>query len=187
MRMNYVYFAIMVANVATFAAVAVNLWMQRRDAKRAALQGQDGAFIPVLKAASQLLRAELLAGGRGKHYAYHVSEDGLILRVDAVQLYLALFAGVEDFWQLVASAGGEWGDAFAVTLDEIDFGDGKGHFTYIHGDGYGAFVDGIVPDAFPRPYYSARVTAEEFKDAVVDAQAEAAKRKRACYAEIFHR
>ena len=184
--MEKMYIAIMVANVATFAAVAVDLWAQWRDWKRAAFQRQDGSFIPVLKAAHQLLRAELLAGGRDKHYAYHVSEDGILLRVDAVQLYLALFAGVEDFWQLVASAGGERGDAFAVTLDEIDFGDGKGYFTYIHGNGDGTFVDGIVPAAFPGPYYSTRATADEFKNAVVDAQAEAAKRKRACYAEIFH-
>ena len=55
---------------------------------------------PRLHAARKFLGAKLLAGGYGKHHAYYIAGDGRVLVADAVDFYLALFAGVEDFWHV---------------------------------------------------------------------------------------
>lgn len=139
-----------------------------------------------LDAFRELLRDKLLAGGYGKHRAYHVSKDGILLAVDAADMQLANLTELHEFWDIVASAGDERGNPFAVSLDEIDLGDGKGDFTYVCNHCGKAFVDGAAPlpssDANP----CARATANDFKHAVVHAQAEAAERKRSRYANAFH-
>ena len=139
----------------------------------------------VLEVAREFLRLELLAGGRGKHHAYNVAENGMLLAVDAVDYYFAVLARMNDFWYVVASAGGTGRNPFAVSLDKIDLGDGKGHYTFIDDYGRKAFVDGIVPPGLFDFYNSARVTADDFKNAVVDAQAEAGKRNRSRYSMII--
>lgn len=139
----------------------------------------------VLEVAREFLQLELLAGGRGKHHAYHVAENGMLLAVDAVAYYLAVFARMDDFWHVVAAAGGCGRNPFAVSLDKIDLGDGKGHYTFIDDYGRKAFVDGIVPPGLFDFYDGARVTADDFKNAVVDAQAEAGKRNRSRYSMII--
>ena len=140
----------------------------------------------VLEVARKFLRLELLAGGRGKHHAYHVSEDGVLLSVDAVEYYFAVLAGMYDFWQAVATAGGTGRNPFAVSLDKIDLGDGKGDFTYIHNCCGKAFIDGIVPTELLHPYDCAGATADEFKNAVVECQTEAGKRNRRRYSMTVH-
>lgn len=139
----------------------------------------------VLEVAREFLRLELLAGGRGKHHAYNVAENGMLLAVDAVDYYFAVLARMNNFWYVVASAGGTGRNPFAVSLDKIDLGDGKGHYTFIDDYGRKAFVDGIVPPGLFDFYNSARVTADDFKNAVVDAQAEAGKRNRSRYSMII--
>lgn len=181
--------------VIAVAAFALNLWvfMRRRRERRERLSLEEPnsyrerwTECVAFQAFWQLHRAKLLAGGYGKHHAYHVTDDGVLLAVDAVDYYLAVLAGANEFWDAVATAGGERGNPFAVTLDEIDLGDGKGDFTYVYNRCGEAFVDAVLP--FPLPYSddSARATADDFKDAVIDAQAEAAKRKRIRYAKSFH-
>ena len=140
----------------------------------------------VLEVARKFLRLELLAGGRGKHHAYHVAENGMLLAVDAVAYYLAVFARMDDFWHVVAAAGGCGRNPFAISLDKIDLGDGKGDFTYIHDCCGKAFIDGIVPAELLHPYDCARATAEDFKNAVVECQTEAGERNRRRYSMTVH-
>ncbi len=141
----------------------------------------------VLDAFGSLLRAKLLTGGYGKHRAYHVAKNGVLLAVDAADLQLANFAGVHDFWDFVSSVGDERGNPFAVSLDEVGLGNGKGDFTYVCNRCGKAFVDAVLDsEALSEPYNCARVTAHDFKNAVVHAQAKAAERNRGCYVDAFH-
>lgn len=142
---------------------------------------------PTLDKALRDFRVELAPSGRGKHHAYHVTDDGVLLAVDAVDMYLACLAGLDEFWDVVAASGGGRGNPFAVSLDEIDLGDGKGDFTYVYNRCGEAFVDAGGPMPPPYAHDSARATADDFKNAVVHAQAEAAERERSCYANAFHR
>ena len=154
--------------------------MMEREQERA-----RRAKCAVLEVAREFLRLELLAGGRGKHHAYHVAENGMLLAVDAVTYYLAVFARMDDFWHVVAAAGRCGCNPFSVSLYKIDFGDGKGDFTYIHDRCGKAFIDGAVPPGLSDFYNGARATANDFKNAVVDAQAEARKRNRSRYSMII--
>ena len=176
--------------VIAVAAFALNLWvfMRRRRERLERLSLEEPNSYRerwtervAFQAFWQLHRAKLLAGGYGKHHAYHVTNDGVLLAVDAVDYYLAVLTGTNEFWDVVATAGGERGNPFAVTLDEIDLGDGKGDFTYIHNLSGKVFVDGIAPVDLLHPNDCARVTAGDFKNAVIDGQAEAAKRNRSRY------
>lgn len=168
--------------------LALNAWaFLRARLTPEEAEREDRAERGAFEAIGELLRAELLAGGRGKHHAYHVTEDGVLLAVDAVDMYLACLAGLDEFWDVVAASGGGRGNPFAVSLDEIDLGDGKGDFTYVYNRCGEAFVDAGGPLPPPYAHDSARATADDFKNAVVHAQAEAAERERSCYANAFHR
>lgn len=182
-----------VLNIATVIfggfALAMSAWvyysLRRRNEELRESARKRRAKCAVLEVAREFLRLELLAGGRGKHHAYNVAENGMLLAVDAVDYYFAVLARMNDFWYVVASAGGTGRNPFAVSLDEIDLGDGKGHYTFIDDYGRKAFVDGIVPPGLFDFYNGARVTADDFKNAVVDAQAEAGKRNRSRYSMII--
>lgn len=171
--------------ILAFFALVTSLWVyysrRRRWQELRELERARRAECAVLKVARKFLRLELLAGGRGKHHAYHVSYNGVLLSVDAVDYYFAVLAGMHDFWQAVATAGGTGRNSFAISLGEIDLGDGKGDFTYVDNCCGKAFVDGIVPTELLHPYDCARATAEDFKNAVVECQAEASKRNRRRY------
>ena len=142
--------------------------------------GCTGPNCRAFDAARERLRAKLFAGGYGKHKAYFIAPNGFVLVADAADYYLALFAGVDDFWDCVAVGhSGELDGGFLTApLEQIDFGDGKGHFTRIHAASGETFVDADLTTLLvsPDPYLCARVTAEEFKDAIVQRKAEAAKR-----------
>lgn len=133
-----------------------------------------------------LLRAKLFAGGRGKHYAYHVTGDGLILRADVEAFYFALFSRMYDFWYFVAGEVARHGAAASVGMDEIDAANGEGDFTCIDSRCGKTYVDTVFPDNLPYAYLATRMTADEFKKAIVDAQAKAAERKRGCNVDVFH-
>lgn len=166
-------------------ALAAGVWVccrrKRRQEELKELAWERGTKCAALKVAREFLRLKLRAGGRGKHHAYHVAENGVLLAVDAVDYYFAVLSGMHDFWDVVASAGAVGRNPFAVSLDEVDLGDGKGDFTYIDDLGDKAFIDGIAPTELLSPDDCARVTARDFKNAVVDGQAEAAKRNRSRY------
>lgn len=141
--------------------------------------GCTGANCRAFNAVRERLRAKLLAGGYGKHNAYWIAPNGLVLASDAADYYLALFTGMDDFWDWVAigHAGELHGGFLSAPLEQIDFGDGKGHFSRIHAASGDTYVDADLSliDS-PYPYLCARVTADEFKDAIVQRQAEAAER-----------
>lgn len=138
-----------------------------------------GANCRAFNAARERLRAKLLAGGYGKHKAYLIMHNGFVLVADAADYYLALFTGADDFWDWVAIShvGEPNGGFLTAPLEQIDFGDGKGHFSRIHAASGDTFVDAdlsLLDSSYPD--LCARVTAEEFKDAIVKRQAEAAER-----------
>lgn len=160
----------MVANVAT-CALAINLRKNLRRSYDASKIGSGAAS----KVAREFLRAKLLAGGENRHYAYHVAGD-LILRVDAEAFYLALFARVHDFWELVARQVVTHMGSLAVGMNEINRIDGKCDFTCIYSRCGKTYIDAIFPRYLSYPYKATWMTAEEFKQAIVDAKAEAAKR-----------
>lgn len=166
-------------------ALALNLWVLfarlRKRTERKNRERDEWAKGIALKALREFLRAKLLAGGYGKHRAYHVTEYGALLAVDAADLQLAIFAGLYEFWDFVAGISGQGvadyrANPFAVSLDEIDLGDGKGDFTYIRNGCGESFVDAVLFGDLANPHFCARVTADDFKCAVVRAQEKAAKR-----------
>lgn len=163
----------MVANVAT-CALAINLRKNLRRSYDASKIGSDAAS----KMAREFLRAKLLAGGENRHYAYHVAGDGLILRADAEAFYLALFARIHDFWELVAGQVVTHVGSLAVGMNEINRIDGECDFTCVDSRCGKTYIDAVFPRYLPYPYKATRMTAEEFKQAIVDAKAEAAKRSR---------
>lgn len=176
---------IIVAMLATLALVPiVVIWLQQRKRARVILAQESRKYWTneiTLHAVWQFLRAKFLAGGYDKHHAYHIAEDGRILVVDAVDFYLAVLAGMHDFWDAVSTARGFGRKARTVTLEEIDFGDGKGNYTFIDGYCGHSYIDDLLLDAsdeLPDSYGATRMTADEFKKAVVDAQREAAERGR---------
>lgn len=131
---------------------------------------------PRFNAARKYLRAKLLTGGYGKHHAYCITRDGRVLVADAVDFYLALFAGVEDFWNLVAFAELHESGTHLLTrpLEQIDFGDGKSGHARIHYCGGETYIDAIPVDNLSHPYRCTWATAKEFKQAIADAQNKAA-------------
>ena len=150
--------------------------------------GCTGADCHAFDAARERLRAKLLAGGYGKHKAYYIAPNGFVLVADAADYYLALLTGMYDFWDCVAVGhSGELDGGFLTApLEQIDFGDGKGHFTRIHAASGETYVDAIAPDDLPYPYLCARVTADEFKDAIVQRKAEAKNANCRGDVDVFH-
>lgn len=129
-----------------------------------------------LDAFRQFLGMKLFSGGYGKHKAYHVAGDGRVLAADAVDFYLALFSGIDDFWEVVASAQGHDGGAslLAVGVGKPCLGDGERAYTRIHYRGGETYIDGRFPGLYEaNPDFCARVTAEEFEREIVEAQARA--------------
>jgi hypothetical protein len=76
---------------------------------------------------------------------------------------------MDDFWDWVAIGHARelHGGFLSAPLEQIDFGDGKGHFSRIHAASGDTYVDADLSliDS-PYPYLCARVTADEFKDAI---------------------
>lgn len=173
-------------------AISLNLWvLYRRHCDVQALDDlgpwcEDWKNEAALNAFGKFLRIKVLSGGYGKRNAYYVTKDGVLLAVDAVDFYLAHAARINDFWELIADdvSGGRCGAA--VSLEQIDLGDGKGEFTYVDNGCIRAFIDGVVPSSLIDSHYCARATAEDFKGAVVNAQAEARKRNDSRYINVFH-
>ncbi len=129
-------------------------------------------------AARERLRAELLAGGYGEHNAYHIMRNGFVIFADAADYYFALFTGMDDFWDYVAlgRVGEPYGGFLTAPLEQIDFRDGKGAYARIHAASGETFVDSDVLAYTSNSYLCTRATADEFKKAIVERQAEAAKR-----------
>ena len=132
---------------------------------------------PRLHAARKFLRAKLLAGGYCKHHAYYIAGDGRVLAADAVDFYQALFAGVEDFWHVVACAERHQRGThlLAAPLKEIDFGDGERGYTRVHYCGGETYIDIGPIENISYPYRCTWATADEFKKAIVEAQAKASE------------
>lgn len=132
---------------------------------------------PRLHAARKFLGAKLLAGGYGKHHAYYIAGDGRVLVADAVDFYQALFSGVEDFWHMVARAERQQRGTHLISapLQEIDFADGECSYTRVHYCGGETYIDiGPIED-LSYPYRCAWAPADEFKKAIVEAQAKASE------------
>lgn len=187
---------IIIVNVAmSSAALAIASYVLRvRDNVCAGyiFQGYNRPERQICETLRELFRAKLITGGNGKHHAYHITQSGRVLVVDAADMQLAVVAGYKEFWDFVEECAGHdaannGANALSVSLDEIDFGDGKGDFTYIRNGCGEAFVDGLL--AFDYSAYSdccARTTAEYFKNAVINAQAEAAERNRSRDGDLIH-
>lgn len=177
--------------VLSAAAIALNLWVlwhkRRHELKAPGAWGEDWKAEAGVYTLWKLLRIKVLSGGYGKHNAYYVTEYGALLAVDAVDFYLAHFAGMNDFWELVADGVGGGSCGAAVSLEQIDLGDGKRDFTYVDNGRIRAFVDGIVPGSLIDSHLCARATSEDFKNAVINAQAEARKRYNSRYIDVFNR
>ncbi len=129
-----------------------------------------------INAVREFLRAKLLASGEDKHHAFHVARDGRVFVVNAETFYLALFAGVNDFWEIVATVHGEGGDGYALAVEHAEAADREGRFTSIDSRCGKTYVDAVFPGNLPYTYLAVRATADDFKGAVVERKAEAAKR-----------
>ncbi len=139
-----------------------------------------------LDAFRYFLGMKLFTGGYGKHKAYHVASDGRVLAVDAVDFYLALFSGMDDFWEIVACAEGEDYGANLVAggVGEPCLGDGERAYTRIHYRGGETYIDGRLPSFYEAyPDFCARTTAEEFEREIVEAQKRA--NEGACGGDVF--
>lgn len=173
--------------VLSAVAIGLNLWVLWRRNSTESFGEEEWAEVSTLDAFWELFRAELLAGGRGKHYAYRVADDGTLLAIDATYVYFALLTGMDGLWEIVDSVRRARGNAFAVSLDEIDLGDGKRNFTYIDDGGRNnCFVDSDTAATFLHSNHCTRATADDFKYAVVNAQAEARERNNRRYINVFH-
>lgn len=173
-------------------AVVLNLWvLYRRHCDVQALDGlgpwcENWKNEAALNAFRKFLRIKVLSGGYGKRNAYYVTKDGALLAVDAVDFYLAHFAGMNNFWDLVADdvSGGRC--RAEVLVKQIDFSDGERDFTYVDDGRICAFVEGIVPSSLIDSNYCTRATVTDFSNAIVYAQAEARKRNDRRYVNVFH-
>lgn len=150
--------------------------------------GLVGTVRPAFNPAREFLRAKLLAGGYDKHHAYHITDGGFVLVADALDYYFALFAGIEEFWNIVASAISEKRSNHLLTapLEQIEFGDGKGTYSRIYDASGETYVDVLFPNDLPYPYFCSWVSAEMFKDAIVKRQAEAKNANCRGDADVFH-
>ena len=131
---------------------------------------------PRLNAAREFLRAKLLTGGYCKHHAFYIAGDGRVFVADAVDFQFALFAGVEDFWHMIARAERQKRGAhlLAIPLQEINFGDGECAYTCVNYCGGITYIDIAPIYDLSYPYRSFRATADEFKQAIVEAKKKAA-------------
>lgn len=173
--------------VLSVTAMGLNLWLLWLRRSTESFGEEEWAEVSTLDAFWELFRAELLAGGRGKHYAYRVADDGTLLAIDATYVYFAIMTGMDGLWEIVDSVRRARGNAFAVSLDEIDLGDGKRNFTYIDDGGRNnCFVDSDTAATFLHSNHCTRATADDFKYAVVNAQAEARERNNRRYINVFH-
>ncbi|MBO7687843.1 MAG: hypothetical protein J6V72_15745, partial [Kiritimatiellae bacterium] len=132
------------------------------------------SFVAKRKPAREILRAKLLACGNHEHHAYHPVGRGCVIMVDAEIFYLALLSGVDDFWELVASTPGIEPLDAAVLVDGIHETDGKSRYSRIYSCSGEAYVDTVFPRHLPYPYLCTWLSADEFKKAVVEREAEAA-------------
>lgn len=153
----------------------IERWRKRaaRKARERSAEVKQGDGI---NPARELLRAQLLAGGKHKHHAFHVAQDGRVLAVDAEAFYFALFARVHDFWKMVAAAHVGCPDAFPFAVQHLERADREGRLTRVNSRCGETYVDAVFPRDLPYVYFAARVTAKEFKRAVVKRKAEAANR-----------
>ena len=125
--------------------------------------------------AREFLRAKFLARGQDECKAYHVTRDGRVICADVESFYLALFARVDDFWKVVASAHGCETEPLASLVARIESADREGRFTCIDCRCGKTYIESVFPDNLPYVYLSARATADEFKKAVIEAQAKASE------------
>lgn len=131
----------------------------------------------------EFFRTKLLAGGEDKNHAFHVARDGRVFIVDAETFYLALFAGVNDFWELVAAVHDKRPDGLALAVEHAEAADREGRLTCIDSRCGKTYVDTIFPCDLPYTYLAGRATAEEFKDIIAERKAAAAKRSD-CYSNF---
>ena len=140
-----------------------------------------------INAVREFLRAKLLAGGEDKHHAFHVARDGRVFVVNAETFYLALFAGVNDFWEIVAAVHDEGRDGYALAVEHAEAADREGRFTSIDSRCGKTYVDAVFPGDLPYTYLAVRATADDFKGEVVERKAETTKAAAAnpplCYAD----
>ena len=97
------------------------------------------------------------------------------LTARAKDFYAALFAGVDDFWQLVEVYGGR---RHTLSADRVkaEFADRERDFTRIECCCGETYVDAVFPCDLPYTYLATRATADEFKRAIVERKAETANR-----------
>lgn len=124
--------------------------------------------------AREFLRAKLLARGQNERKAYHIARDGRVISADVESFYLALFARVDDFWKVVASVHGCEMDPLASLVARIECADREGCFTCIDCRCGKTYIEAVFPDNLPYVYLSSRATADEFKQAIVEAKKKAA-------------
>lgn len=123
----------------------------------------------------EALRLKLFAGRQGEGRAYHVTSSGLVLTARAKDFYAALFAGVDDFWQLVEVYGGRR-HTLAADRVKAEFADRERDFTRIECCCGETYVDAVFPPDLPHPYLATRVAGKEIARKVEDAQRAADKR-----------
>lgn len=181
------YFALILA----LLSLALNAWvclMRRKRLERTRNEQvvHDWDERRDLNPFREWLRAQLLAGGKHKHHAFHVAQDGRVLAVNAEAFYFALFARVHDFWKMVAAAHVGCPDAFPLAVQHLERADREGRLTRVNSRCGETYVDAVFPRDLPYVYFAARVTTKEFKRAVVERKAEAANRGKR-HNDIKHR
>lgn len=126
------------------------------------LPGVESCGLRPLDESGKFARAYLLAKRYGDGYALHVSEDGVVAAVEAVEGCLAFFAGVYDFWHFVETDGKST-DLAAKLVNELERGDGERQMTRIHGAGGETYLTSVgMPDNVLYPYTAHVVTAQQF-------------------------
>ena len=121
------------------------------------------------------LRLKFFSGRKGKGRSYHVTSSGLVLTARAKDFYAALFAGVDDFWQLVEVYGGR---RHTLSADRVkaEFADRERDFTRIECCCGETYVDAVFPCDLPYTYLATRATPDEFNRAIVERKPETANR-----------
>ena len=134
-----------------------------------------------LNAVREFFRTQLLASGEGKNHAFHVASDGRVFIVNAETFYLALFAGVNDFWEIVATVHDKRRDGYALAVEHAEAADREGCLTSIDSRCGKTYVDAVFPSDLPYTYLAVRATADDFKGTVVERKAEASKGSKGHY------
>ena len=121
------------------------------------------------------LRLKFFVGRKGEGRSYHVTSSGLVLTARAKDFYAALFAGVDDSWQLVEVYGGR---RHTLSADRVkaEFADRERDFTRIECCCGETYVDAVFPPDLPHPYLATRATADAFKRAIAARKAAPANR-----------